>query len=125
MARIEPITVEGVVKEVLPDQHFRIVLENGHLVLAYAAGAMKRFYKTAIAMPRPDGVILELVVPEDDLSSLGNWRGSRRTRALTVIALAGEERRAAILQAGATFCRFPCSPAELVAVVQQVLPLPA
>lgn len=75
--------------------------------------------------PRPDGVILELVVPEDDLSSLGNWRGSRRTRALTVIALAGEERRAAILQAGATFCRFPCSPAELVAVVQQVLPLPA
>lgn len=74
--------------------------------------------------PRPDAVILDLLVPEDDLSSLRTWRGSRPTRALTVIALAGEERRAAILQAGATFCRSPCSPAELVAVVQQVLPLP-
>jgi DNA-binding response OmpR family regulator len=74
--------------------------------------------------PRPDAVILELLVPEDDLASLRTWPKSRRTRALTVIALAGEERRAAILQAGATFCRFPCPPAELVAVVQQVLPLP-
>lgn len=74
--------------------------------------------------PRPVAVILELMVPEDDLSSLRTWRGSRRTRALSVIVLAGEERRAAILQAGATFCRFPCSPAELVAVVQRVIPLP-
>ena len=43
MARIEPITVEGVVKEVLPDQNFRVVLENGHMVLAYAAGRMSKF----------------------------------------------------------------------------------
>lgn len=74
--------------------------------------------------PRADAVILDLLVPEDDLASIRTWRRSRPIRALSVIALAGEERRAAILQAGATFCRFPCSPAELVAVVQQILPLP-
>jgi translation initiation factor IF-1 len=44
MAKIDPITVEGVVTEVLPDQNFRVLLENDHLVLAYAAGRMSRFH---------------------------------------------------------------------------------
>lgn len=43
MAKQEAIRVEGVVKEVLPDQNFRVVLENGHMVLAYAAGKMSKF----------------------------------------------------------------------------------
>ena len=43
MAKIDPISVEGVVTEVLPDQHFRVVLENDHVVLAYAAGRMSKF----------------------------------------------------------------------------------
>ncbi|HWV58371.1 MAG TPA: translation initiation factor IF-1 [Longimicrobiales bacterium] len=43
MAKVEGIPVEGVVTEVLPDQHFRVQLENGHNVLAYAAGRMSRF----------------------------------------------------------------------------------
>ena len=43
LAKIEPISVEGVVREVLPDQNFRVELENGHVVLAYAAGRMSKF----------------------------------------------------------------------------------
>ena len=43
MAKQEAIKVEGTVREVLPDQNFRVELENGHLVLAYAAGKMSKF----------------------------------------------------------------------------------
>jgi translation initiation factor IF-1 len=43
MAKQEGIQVEGTVSEVLPDQNFRVVLENGHTVLAYAAGRMSKF----------------------------------------------------------------------------------
>lgn len=43
MAKQEAIQVEGKVTEVLPDQNFRVELENGHMVLAYAAGRMTKF----------------------------------------------------------------------------------
>lgn len=43
MAKQSGIQVEGTVTEVLPDQNFRVLLENGHTVLAYAAGKMSKF----------------------------------------------------------------------------------
>ena len=43
MAKQEAIEVEGLVTEVLPDQNFRVLLENDHVVLAYAAGRMSKF----------------------------------------------------------------------------------
>lgn len=43
MAKQESIEMEGVVTDVLPDQNFRVTLENGHEVLAYAAGKMSKF----------------------------------------------------------------------------------
>jgi len=43
MAKQEGIEMEGVVTEVLPDRNFRVLLENGHTVLAYAAGKMSKF----------------------------------------------------------------------------------
>ena len=43
MAKQEAIEVEGVVTDVLPDQKFRVKLENDHEVLAYAAGKMSKF----------------------------------------------------------------------------------
>ena len=43
MAKQEAIEVEGVVTEVLPDQKFRVKLQNDHIVLAYAAGRMSKF----------------------------------------------------------------------------------
>jgi translation initiation factor IF-1 len=35
--------MEGVVSEVLPDRNYRVLLENGHSILAYAAGKMSKF----------------------------------------------------------------------------------
>ncbi len=43
VAKQEAVQVEGKVTEVLPDQNFRVELENGHMVLAYAAGRMTKF----------------------------------------------------------------------------------
>jgi translation initiation factor IF-1 len=43
MAKQEAIQMEGTVTDVLPDQQFRVLLENGHTVLAYAAGKMSKF----------------------------------------------------------------------------------
>jgi translation initiation factor IF-1 len=42
MAKQEGIEIEGVVTEVLPDRNFRVLLDNGHTVLAYAAGKMSK-----------------------------------------------------------------------------------
>jgi translation initiation factor IF-1 len=39
----EAIELEGVVSEVLPSAMFRVDLENGHKLLATAAGKMRKF----------------------------------------------------------------------------------
>lgn len=44
MAKEEPIEINGVVDEVLPNTKFRVVLENGHKILAYLSGKMRRHY---------------------------------------------------------------------------------
>lgn len=41
MAKEEPILVEAVVKEALPNARFRVELENGHKVLAHVSGKMR------------------------------------------------------------------------------------
>jgi len=38
----ELIEVEGVVKEALPNAMFRVVLDNGHLVLAHISGKIRK-----------------------------------------------------------------------------------
>jgi translation initiation factor IF-1 len=43
MAKQDTFQMDGVVTEVLPDRNYRVKLENGHLVLAYAAGRMSKF----------------------------------------------------------------------------------
>ena len=43
MAKEEGIEMEGVVTEVLPDRNYRVLLDNGHEILAYAAGKMSKF----------------------------------------------------------------------------------
>ncbi len=42
MAKEELIQFEGLVLEILPDARFRIRLENGHEIVAYTAGKMKK-----------------------------------------------------------------------------------
>lgn len=40
----EKIEVEGTVIEALPNTQFTVELENGHHVLAYLSGKMRKFY---------------------------------------------------------------------------------
>ena len=42
MAKEELIEMQGVVEEVLPDTRYRVRLDNGHEISAYAAGKMKK-----------------------------------------------------------------------------------
>ena len=57
MAKEELIEMQGVVNEVLPDSRFRVTLDNGHELIAYSAGKMK---KNHIRILAGDRVTLEL-----------------------------------------------------------------
>ena len=53
----EKIETEGVVVEALPGTQFRVQLDNGHVVLAYPSGRLRRYY---IRILLGDRVRLEL-----------------------------------------------------------------
>ncbi|BAP87241.1 translation initiation factor if-1 [Burkholderiales bacterium GJ-E10] len=57
MAREEHIEMNGVVSEVLPDARFRVTLDNGHQIIAYSAGKMRKHHIRILA---GDKVSLEL-----------------------------------------------------------------
>lgn len=44
MPKEDVITVEGIVKEPLPNAMFRIELENGHVILAHISGKMRKHF---------------------------------------------------------------------------------
>ena len=57
MAKEELIEMHGTVDEVLPDSRFRVTLENGHELIAYAGGKMRKNHIRVLA---GDNVSLEL-----------------------------------------------------------------
>lgn len=57
MAKEELLEMAGVVDEVLPDSRYRVTLENGHQLIAYSAGKMKKNHIRIIA---GDKVSLEM-----------------------------------------------------------------
>ena len=57
MAKEELIEMRGVVTEVLPDSRFRVTLENGHELVAYTGGKMRKHHIRILA---GDAVSLEL-----------------------------------------------------------------
>ncbi|MDX9706083.1 MAG: translation initiation factor IF-1 [Azospira sp.] len=57
MAKEELIEMNGVVNEVLPDSRFRVLLDNGHELVAYTAGKMRKHHIRILA---GDKVTLEL-----------------------------------------------------------------
>ena len=57
MAKEELIEMRGRVEEVLPDSRFKVVLENGHSLVAYSGGKMRKNHIRIIA---GDSVTLEL-----------------------------------------------------------------
>ena len=57
MAKEELIEMRGAVDEVLPDSRYRVTLENGHTVVAYTGGKMRKHHIRILA---GDKVTLEL-----------------------------------------------------------------
>jgi translation initiation factor IF-1 len=57
LAKEELLEMQGVVDDVLPDTRFRVTLENGHQLVAYTSGKMK---KNHIRILVGDKVTLEL-----------------------------------------------------------------
>jgi len=57
MAKEEHLEMNGVVSEVLPDSRYRVTLDNGHQLVAYSAGRMRKHHIRILA---GDKVSLEL-----------------------------------------------------------------
>jgi len=57
VAKEDTIEMEGVVNEVLPDTRFRVGLDNGHSIIAYVSGKMR---KHRIRILAGDKVSIEL-----------------------------------------------------------------
>src|SRR2546422_6142834 len=72
------IEMEGTVNEVLPDTRYRVTLENGHTVIAYVAGKMRKHRITILA---GDRVNLELT-PYDLTKGRINFRHKDETPAV-------------------------------------------
>ncbi len=70
MAKEEMLEFEGVVAEVLPDARCRVKLDNGHEVIAYTSGRMK---KNRIRILAGDKVTVEMT-PYDLTKGRINFR---------------------------------------------------
>tara|TARA_B110000014_G_C19725365_1_gene378949 strand:- start:356 stop:574 length:219 start_codon:yes stop_codon:yes gene_type:complete len=57
MAKEPVIEIDGEIKETLPNAMFKVILENGHEVLAHISGKMRMYY---IKILPGDKVKLEL-----------------------------------------------------------------
>jgi translation initiation factor IF-1 len=57
VAKEELIEMQGRIEEVLPDSRFRVVLDNGHMLIAYTGGRMR---KHRIRVLAGDRVSLEM-----------------------------------------------------------------
>jgi translation initiation factor IF-1 len=57
MAKEELIEMNGVVDEVLPDSRYRVTLNNGHQLVAYTSGKMRKHHIRILA---GDNVSLEM-----------------------------------------------------------------
>ena len=57
MAKEELLEMHGTVDEILPDSRYRVTLENGHSLVAYSGGKMR---KNHIRILAGDAVTLEL-----------------------------------------------------------------
>ena len=70
MPKEDVLEFEGTVQELLPDARFRVQLDNGHQILAYTAGKMK---KNRIRILAGDRVTVEMT-PYDLTKGRINFR---------------------------------------------------
>lgn len=52
MSDKDVIELEGIIQEVLPNGMYRVKLDNGHLVLTYVSGKMRKYYIKIVAGDR-------------------------------------------------------------------------
>ena len=76
MAKEELIEMQGKVDEVLPDARYRVTLDNGHALIAYTGGKMRKFRIRILA---GDSVTLEMS-PYDLTKGRITFRHLDRTR---------------------------------------------
>jgi translation initiation factor IF-1 len=76
MAKEEPITVEAIVTEALPNARFRARLDSGHEILAHVSGKMRMHYIRILA---GDKITVEMS-PYDLTKGRIICRGERRKR---------------------------------------------
>lgn len=57
MSKEEALEFEGIVVEMLPDARFRVELDNGHTIVAYTAGKMRKHRIKTLA---GDRVVVEM-----------------------------------------------------------------
>jgi translation initiation factor IF-1 len=76
MAKEEPITVDAIVTEALPNARFRAKLESGHQILAHVSGKMRIHY---IRILPGDKITVEMS-PYDLTKGRIVYRGDRRRR---------------------------------------------
>jgi translation initiation factor IF-1 len=74
VAKEEPITVEAIVTEALPNARFRAKLESGHQILAHVSGKMRMHY---IRILPGDKITVEMS-PYDLTKGRIVYRGDRR-----------------------------------------------
>ncbi|MDF1837474.1 MAG: translation initiation factor IF-1 [Planctomycetota bacterium] len=74
MAKEEPIIVEAIVTEALPNARFRAKLESGHEILAHVSGKMRMHY---IRILPGDKITVEMS-PYDLTKGRITCRGERR-----------------------------------------------
>lgn len=70
MSKDDVIEVTGVVKEALPNTHFKVELENGHEILAHISGKLRMNY---IRILPGDTVTVEMS-PYDLTKGRITWR---------------------------------------------------
>jgi len=76
MAKEEPIVVEAIVEEALPNARFRARLESGHQILAHVSGKMRMHY---IRIMAGDKITVEMS-PYDLTKGRIISRGDRKYR---------------------------------------------
>ena len=76
MPKEEPITVEAIVTESLPNARFRARLESGHEILAHVSGKMRMHY---IRILPGDKITIEMS-PYDLTKGRIIYRGDRKPR---------------------------------------------
>lgn len=70
MSKEDVIEVEGVIQEALPNAMFRVLLSNGHLILAHVSGKLRMNY---IRILPGDKVTIEMS-PYDLTKGRITWR---------------------------------------------------